>query len=132
MNPQSTDKRLQDANILIPRVLVSGKTEVITYKKIGTNIYYGSVTVNINSLNAHDQFMVDAYMLYNSQYTKLNFAYFENNKQIAEPTEAMSFYLANNNSKLQIVFERYSRTNNEARTIYYNVYSTNITQEVVL
>ena len=131
MNPETTDKTIQDANILIPRVMYKGKVTITTSTAAGS-IYYGQVSTTITQLLASEQFMVDAYILNSSQLTKLNFNTMPAANQQGFQTENVSFYIDSDASKFRVNFIRYSTNNNESRTIYFVVYSTNITQEAVL
>jgi len=131
MNPETTDKTIQDANILIPRVMYKGKVTITTSTAAGS-IYYGQASATIAQLLASEQFMVDAYILNSSQLTKLNFNTMPAANQQGFQTENVSFYIDSDTSKFRVNFIRYSTNNNESRTIYFVVYSTNITQEAVL
>lgn len=131
MNNETTDKTIQDANILIPRVIHRDKITVTTSVTAGS-LFYGQVAKTINNLNATDQFMVDAYLLNNNQLTKLNYMTMPNNKQTGYVTEDVYFYLDSDNGKFRVNFYRYSGTSGESRTIYFVVYSTNITKDSVL
>lgn len=131
MNNETTDKTIQDANILIPRVIHRDKITVTTSVTAGS-LFYGQVSKTINNLNAHDQFMVDAYILTNGALQKLNYLTMPNSNQTGFVTENVYFYLDSDNGKFRVNFYRYSRNSGESRTIYFVVYSTNITKDTVL
>jgi hypothetical protein len=131
MNTEKTDQVISDTNELIPRVIYQGKVTLTTDTAAGT-LYYGTASKTIDELVASYQFMVDAYILNSSQLTKLNFVTMPTGNQQGPQTENVSFYIDSDATKFRVNFIRYSRNNDESRTIYFVVYSTHITEEVIL
>lgn len=130
----STNKLIADTNESVPRIIYRGKTTITNDTATSNSQYYGTASVTIASIKANPPHVVRSY-LYDSGNRELKRLPVYDNASVDMTTPAFieSTYhsLDSDGGSLRITFTRYSVIP-ETFTIYYNVYSTEITSGDIL
>lgn len=135
---ETTDRKSQDTNPEVPRVLKRGSVEVTTSQDVGI-LKQGSVSITLQDVEAENNNIVDAYYRVGSAAARM----FKvpdvrpvvtsdaGGNTIISYTGGSHMTMESDAGKLKITFTL-TATSEITRTVYFVVYSSKITEDSIL